>query len=191
MKRLSKRMSLALTTLVLLGAVPIVTGTPVFASLKQAGEAIAQVLNRPEVKLNLSVEKQVVGQDQQGAKVVSWKALEGKATVNPGDVLRYIVKGQNAGDVAAKKLAVTQPIPKKTVFVLGSATDASRAKLTYSIDNGKSFVEKPMVQVKLPDGKVETRSAPAEVYTHVRWSFAQALNPKAAIDASYQVKVLQ
>jgi hypothetical protein len=57
------------------------------------------------------------------------------------------------------------------------------------VPNGKTFVEKPIVQVKLPDGKVEMRPAPAEAYTHVRWNFGSSVNPKTMMAASYQVRV--
>jgi uncharacterized repeat protein (TIGR01451 family) len=178
--KMSKRMSIALTTAALVGAIPFFTSAPVQASLQQATDAIAQALQRPDVKLQLQVEAQ---------EKENWKELTGKVSVQPGTVLRYTVKGQNAGDRAAEKLVITQPVPAKTAYVLGSATSQHEAKLTYSIDQGKSFVEAPTVQVKRPDGTVETRPAPAEAYTHVRWSFTQALNPKAAIAAAYQVKV--
>lgn len=63
------------------------------------------------------------------------------------------------------------------------------AKIIYSIDNGKSFGEKPLVQVKLPNGKIVTRPAPAALYTHVRWKFGQAISPKVDVNATYQVRV--
>jgi uncharacterized repeat protein (TIGR01451 family) len=180
MKRVSKRMSIALTTIALVGAIPLLGGSPVLASLQQAGEAIAQALNRPHVDLKLSVEKQ---------NAETWKSIQGKVSVHPGDVLRYTVSGQNTGDTPAKNLVVTQPIPKQAIYVLGSAVDNAKAKTVYSIDNGKSFVKAPTIQVTLANGKTETRPAPAEAYTHVRWSFVNPLSPKAEVNAAYQVKI--
>jgi uncharacterized repeat protein (TIGR01451 family) len=188
MKRLSKQMSIALTAIAVVGTIPVLAGTPVLASLKQAGEVISQALNRPQVNLQLNVEKQVV-EDDADQNVANWKTLQGKADVYPGDVLRYTVSGQNVGDTPAKNLAVTQPIPKKMIYVLGSATNNANAKTVYSIDNGKNFVEAPTIQVKLANGQIETRPAPAEAYTHVRWNFTSSLNPKAEVNAAYQVKV--
>lgn len=188
MKSVSKHVSIAMSAAALTVTLSLVNHTPVMAGFKQMGEVIAQALNRPQIKLNLSAEKQIVSQDQKGQKMVSWKALSGKVTVNPGDVLRYTVTGQNEGDRVAKKFVVTQPIPKQMIYVLGSATNSSNAKTTYSIDNGKSFVENPTIQVRLPNGQVETRPAPAEAYTHLRWQFGDA-NPKAMVNAKYQVKV--
>lgn len=159
------------------------------------GQVLAQnVQNKPQVKLNLMAAKQIVQQDQQGKQQITWQALQspdGKpVVVQPGDLLRYTVAGVNQGDRAANNLVVTQPIPQKTVYVLDSSTVKNAGvTTTYSIDNGKSFVAKPTIQVKLPDGKLETRPAPASAYTHVRWRFGQAIDPKATITAAYQVRV--
>lgn len=190
MKRLSKRAQrIALIALAIAGMVPVVMITPVMAGLKQVRQAVTQTLDRPQVKLALTVEQQVVEQNQQGKQTVLWKAMEGKVAVKPGNVLRYSVKGQNVGNAAAKNLIITQPIPRQTVYIVGSTSNSNNAKATYSINNGKSFVENPTVQVKLPDGTVKTRSAPAEAYTHVRWTVSKALSPKAGVSAEYQVKV--
>lgn len=188
MKKVSKRVAISLSATAFTIAIPLMSNSPVMAGLKQMGDAIAQTLNRPQINLILSAEKQIVNPDQNNQKTVSWKALEGKVSVNPGDVLRYTVTGRNEGDRSAKKLVVTQPIPKQMIYVLASATNISNAKTTYSIDNGKSFVENPTVSVKLANGQVETRPAPAEVYTHIRWSFGDT-NPKVTVKATYLVKV--
>ncbi len=184
-----KRLSVILGAVVLIAAVPLIGGSPVLASLQQAGESIVQSIRRPQVKLNLTAEKQLVEIDKAGKQKVTWQSLAGKAVVQPGDVLRYTVSSQNAGDVPAKNLALTQPIPSPMTYVLGSATNNNGAKTTYSIDNGNSFVENPTIEVKLPDGKVETQPAPAEAYTHIRWSFDQSLDPAAGVKAAYEVKV--
>jgi uncharacterized repeat protein (TIGR01451 family) len=189
MKHLPKHLSIALGTFALFAATPVFSSTPVQASFKQAGVVIAQALSRPKVQLNLGVEKKTVAQDQSGKAIVAWKRLEGKVSVNPGDVMRYTVIGKNTGNAPAKNLVVTQPIPKQTVYVLASANNTSNAKTLYSVDNAKSFVASPTVQVKLANGKVETRPAPAETYTHVRWKFESAMNPNSDVKAEYQVKV--
>jgi len=145
---------------------------------------------QPKVQLRLTADKKMVQKDTVGKDKVTWVSLQGNVTVQPGDVLRYTVTGANNGSRPATNLVVTQPIPKQTAYVLNSsATIKSTATVTYSIDNGKTFVAKPTVQVKLANGKVETRPAPAEVYTHVRWKFTDAIATKATIGAVYQVRV--
>ncbi|MBE9028860.1 DUF11 domain-containing protein [filamentous cyanobacterium LEGE 11480] len=183
MKRISKRLSIGVLAAAAVTVLPFVS-QPVMASLQQAGETISQALQRPQVKLNLSAEKQVVQSDN-----TAWQALQGDVTVVPGDVLRYTVTGENAGQVAANKLVVTQPIPQKMTYRLDTATDTANANKRYSIDGGKTFTAQPMVEVTLPNGKTEMRPAPATAYTHVRWQFQNHLNPDAAMTASYEVTV--
>jgi uncharacterized repeat protein (TIGR01451 family) len=183
------RWSMGLGLAAIMTAAPFLASAPVMASLQQAGEAIAQTLRRPDVKLNLTAEQQVVEKDLAGETKTSWKDLSGKVTVHPGDVLRYTVTGQNAGESAAKKLSVTQPIPKQMAYVMDSTSHSGSAKTVYSIDNGQHFVDQPMIAVTLPNGQVEEQPAPAEAYTHVRWQFDNTLNPNAGVKASYQAKV--
>ena len=111
--------------------------------------------------MRLEVEKKVIQTTVDGKPKVSWKALKGEAKVQPGDVLRYRVNGGNNGDKAVKNLAINQPIPEGTQYILKSATvnQNKGAKITYSIDGGKTFVENPTVKVKLENGKVENRPA--------------------------------
>ena len=105
-------------------------------------------------------------------------------------MIRYTVTGANNSVRPVNNLVVTQPIPQQTAYLLNSVTvDHPGAIVTYSIDKGKTFVAKPIIQIKLADGKVQTQPAPAEMYTHVRWKFAQPINPKTALNAAYQVRV--
>ena len=145
---------------------------------------------QPKVQLRLTADKKMVQKDTAGKDKVTWVSLQGNVTVQPGDVIRYTVTGANNGDRPANNLVVTQPIPRQTAYILNSSnTINTTATVTYSIDNGKTFVAKPTVQVKLANGKVETRPAPAEVYTHVRWNFTDAIAVKSTIGAVYQVRV--
>jgi len=181
--------------LVGLGAVALlasgsyITELPAIAKLLPATEVAQNPQAKRQVQLNLTAAKKVVQQAEGGKQQVSWQPLQGKVTVQPGDVIRYTVTGQNNSDRPVKNLVVTQPIPKQTVYVLNSASINNTATVTYSIDNGKTFVAKPTVKVKLTDGKVVTQPAPATAYTHVRWKFGQAINPKATAAAAYQVRV--
>jgi uncharacterized repeat protein (TIGR01451 family) len=168
---------------------PFVASTPVFASLQEAGSAIAQRLTRPDVKLSMSIEKQVTVVDAEGKEKQEWQALEGEAAVNPGDVLRYAVSSENAGEIAAENLVITQPIPAQMTFVIGSVKGNTAAETTYSIDNGETFVAEPMVEVTLPDGTVEMQPAPAEAYTHVKRDFNTALAAAEVVNVSHEVTV--
>lgn len=161
------------------------------AQAQQQTQILAQnILPQRKVQLNLLAQKQVVQKDTQGKQKVTWQALQGKGIVQPGDVIRYTVSGANNSDRPIKNLVVTQPIPQRTMYVLNSTTVKNEgATITYSIDKGKTFVAKPIIRVKLANGKVETQPAPANMYTHVRWKFEQPINPKTAVNAAYQVRV--
>lgn len=173
----------------LVASAPLAVSTPVFANLQDAGTALAQSLSQPEVTLEMGVEKRVTVIDANGQEKAEWQTLEGAATVNPGDVLRYGVTSSNAGDVAAENLVVTQPIPAAMTYVIGSAKGNAAATATYSIDNGATFVAQPMVEVVLPNGTPEMQPAPAEAYTHVKWNFTRALGAAEVVNVSHEVTV--
>lgn len=173
----------------LVAAAPLAVSTPVFASLQEAGTAIAQLITRPEVKLEMGVEKQVTVVDAEGKSTTKWQTLEGEATVQPGDKLRYAVESSNASETSARKLVITQPVPAAMTFVIGSEKGNTAADAAYSIDNGVTFVAEPMVEVTLPDGTVEMQPAPAEAYTHVKWNFSDALGKDEAVKVSHEVTV--
>jgi uncharacterized repeat protein (TIGR01451 family) len=187
-----KRLSIAgIGAIAIIATVPFVSSVPGLTALHNIGDAIAQTVAPAKVNLRLTAEKKEVQKDSQGKQQVVWKSLQGNVVVQPGDVLRYTVTGENASARPVKKLSLMQPIPKQTKYVLNSVTVPQNvgAKVVFSIDGGKSFVEKPTVQVKLPNGTVETRPAPAEAYTHVRWNFANPLAPATKVNASYEVEV--
>ncbi|KAM3096745.1 hypothetical protein ACKFKF_21775 [Phormidesmis sp. 146-12] len=167
-----------------------INGSPAIAQIFNAGSTIAQnVLRQPKVNLNLVADQKVVKKDAQGKEMTSWRPVDGKVKAKSGDVFRFTVTGENEGTREAKNFVITQPVPKGTVYELSTATVAQGITATYSIDQGKTFVVRPMVKVTLPGGKVEERPAPATAYTHVRWSIAQDLSPNASVAAAYQVKV--
>jgi uncharacterized repeat protein (TIGR01451 family) len=177
------------------GLATAVLMAPVFfnvnvAAFARDGALAQSAQTKPQVQLALVAEKKITQLDQKGKEQVTWQALgSGKASVQAGDTVRYIVTGKNTSDQPAANLAITEPMPKGTVYVLNSTSADSDAKATYSVDGAKNFVEKPMVQVSLPNGKVESKPAPAEAYTNVRWNFKKNLAPKATVKAVYEVKV--
>ena len=174
----------------LVATVPFFSNTPVLANIQDAGKSIiTQALKGPEVNLNLSVYKQVERVNQEGKKEIVWIDLGQQAKVVPGDTLRYVVTSENVGDKPAKDLVITQPISPQMIYVIGSATTSNKAKITYSIDGGKTFVENPTIKVTLEDGKVEERPAPAESYTHVRWKLTDEIAGKASTMFGYKVTV--
>ncbi len=187
-----KRLTIAsISAIALLATVPFVSAIPGVPSWNTVGNAIAETLNPAKVDLTLSAEKQEVKKDEQGQDKIVWKNLQGNVVVQPGDVLRYTLVGQNTGAHAVRNLTLNQPIPKGTAYVLNTATASLELapKITYSIDGGKTYSEKPTIEVKQPDGTVKTEEAPAEAYTNIRWKFGASINPASKLSANYQVKV--
>ncbi|NEO99905.1 MAG: hypothetical protein F6K58_14735 [Symploca sp. SIO2E9] len=191
MKRLHKILGLGTLTVAL--ALPFISNSPVWAQLESAGQAIAENLQREEqIKLVLSAEKKLVEIDNKGQNKITWQELNNKVVkVFPNDFIRYTLKGENISDRAVRNLVVNQPIPQQTKYVLGSATVAQNngAEITYSIDNGNTFVKNPVIKVTLADGTVEEQPAPAQAYTHIRWNFGDSVDSGIALKATYEVEV--
>ncbi|MEA5602052.1 hypothetical protein [Nostoc sp. UHCC 0252] len=185
-----KRISFAgLGAFALITIVPFVGQIPGIANVWHSGSAVAQnIKTQGQIQLRLEAEKQVVAKDQQGKQSQKWEPLKGQVVVQPGDVLRYTLTGENKSDRPVKNLTLNQPIPKGMVYVLKSVNVANNAKVIYSIDGGRSFVENPTVKVTLPDGKVETKPAPAIAYTHIRLQIP-SLAAKTTIKVTYQTQV--
>lgn len=186
---MKKHWILGATAALMVSGFPV-NGSPAIAQIFNAGTAIAQnVLRQPKVNLQLIADQKVIQKDAQGQESITWKSVDNKVVAKSGDVFRFTVTGKNEGNREAKNFVVTQPVPRGTVYQLNTATMAEGMTVTYSIDQGKTFVSRPTVKVMLPNGKVEERPAPSEAYTHVRWSIAQDLTPGASVSAAYQVKV--
>ncbi|MEH1785480.1 MAG: hypothetical protein V7L23_07785 [Nostoc sp.] len=186
MKRLS---FVSLGAFALIAIVPFVGQIPGIANVWHSTSAVAEnVKTQGQIQLRLEAEKQVVAQDQQGKQSQKWEPLKGQVVVQPGDVLRYTLSGENKSDRPVKNLTFNQPIPQGMVYVLNSTNVANNAKVIYSIDGGRSFVENPTVKVTLPNGKVETKPAPASAYTHIRLQIP-SLAAKTTVKATYQTQV--
>ncbi|WP_224095345.1 hypothetical protein [Nostoc sp. MS1] len=174
----------------LLTTVSFTTCLPGVVSWWSSNSAVAQSPQKQTaLQLRLEGEKQVLTKDQQGKQQVTWQALKGQAQVKSGDILRYTLTGENTSDRPIKNLTLYQPIPKGMVYVLKSANLSNQnAKITYSIDGGRTFVENPTIKVTLPGGKVETQPAPATAYTHIRLQLP-LVTAKTTVKATYETQV--
>jgi uncharacterized repeat protein (TIGR01451 family) len=185
-----KRFSIAgIGAFALFATVPFFTQIPGIANVWHSDSAIAQnVKTQGQIQLRLEAEKRVISQDQQGRQIQTWQPLKGQAVIQPGNVLRYTLIGENKSDRLVKNLALNQPIPQGMSYVLKSANITNNGKIVYSIDGGRSFGENPTIKVTLPGGKVETRPAPASAYTHIRLQ-VPSVAAKTIIKATYQTQV--
>lgn len=107
----------------------------------------------------------------------------------PGDVIEYRLAFTNHTDGAVSDVVLVDPIPAGLVFLPGTVT-ASREdlRIEYSIDDGASWSESPVVDVDV-EGETVTRPAPADAYTHVRWTVTGSVNPGARVDARFRARV--
>ena len=140
---------------------------------------------KPEITLSVTSEREVV-EVVQGKKVV--KRVPAKE-VEPGQVLIFTLKYSNKGDEAATNVVFDNPIPKETVYELGSAT-GSGSKITFSINKGKDYKKPTLLryEVKGSDGKTVKKKASPDQYTNVRWVIS-TVPPGSGGELSYRARV--
>ena len=143
---------------------------------------VALAAPKVEVKIKAAKEKVVVSS---GKKVKRLVAVE--KTV-PGDVIHYFILYRNVGNEAATNAILTDPIPKGTVYVSGSASNTEN--VTFSIDGGKTFDRPTLLtyQVKGINGQVEMKNAAPDQYTNIRWTITK-IPAGATGRVSFQVRV--
>lgn len=134
---------------------------------------------RPEVKVQLSA---AVERDSELVP------LDKATAVKPGEVLDWTIMSENSGDAPAHDYKALARIPRGTEFIAGSAK-ADGAKALYSIDDGKSFSDKPTVEEKQTDGTVKRVAAPVAMYTDIRYEWSDPLAQGGKLTASYKLRV--
>ena len=117
-------------------------------------------------------------------------AAENRAVAKPGDVIRYALVFTNVTTGPVKNVQFVDPIPQGTVYVLGSAAADRPARIEYSTDGGKSYSAQPTIAVT-QDGKTVERPAPAERYTHVRWTVLGSLASGAKVQAEFRTQITE
>jgi uncharacterized repeat protein (TIGR01451 family) len=140
---------------------------------------LISAIARPEVKVQLSA---TVERDSELVP------LEKASAVRPGEVLDWTILSENSGNAAAHDYKTVARIPRGTEFIAGSAK-AEGAKAVYSIDNGKSFSDKPTVEEKQADGTVKRVAAPVAMYTDIRYEWSDPLAQGGKLSAAYKLRV--
>jgi uncharacterized repeat protein (TIGR01451 family) len=107
----------------------------------------------------------------------------------PGDTVRYHLVFTNVSAGAVHGIVLDNPIPAGLRYDVGSAkADRSDVAILYSIDGGKTFSPAPVIDAVV-DGQHQQQPAPAEMYTHVRWTINGAVPKGAQIRAEYDAQV--
>jgi uncharacterized repeat protein (TIGR01451 family) len=127
------------------------------------------------VALTLTADKEVIKDN-----IITYQPISGKASVRPGDVIRYTVVAKNNSHCPLKNLILKQPIPRGTNYLKDSATAVEGAQLLFSIDGGKTFVSNP---------KIDDKPAPATAYNYLRWKFRRDVPTNSQVKTSYKLQV--
>jgi len=147
---------------------------------------------KPEIVLSVTSEKEVI-EKQNGKNVVKRvpaKDIEsGAKDIESGQVLIFTLKYSNKGNENAKNVVFDNPIPKETVYEVGSAKGAG-SEITFSINDGKSYKKPSMLtyEIKGAGGKKIRKKASPEKYTNVRW-IIPGVPPGAGGELSYRARV--
>lgn len=165
---------------VVLCALVVMSGAGAFARSGVVRRALNPTgAGRPEITVALAA---TVARDDKQI------ALDNKQVVRPNEILTWTINSQNTGTTAAQDYATIGQIPQGTSFVASSAS-ANGTVVTYSIDNGKTFVLTPTIAERQADGTVKQVPAPATMYTQVRYEWADPLAAGINLSASYKVRV--
>jgi len=170
MKTFNQRIR-ALSLLVL--CLALAGGGAAFAEKKLATKG------QPSIKVTLSGDT-----ERKGERI----ALDKAGMVKPGEIINWMIDSGNEGNGAARDYKAVGQIPVGTSFVAGSAMSKD-ASVTYSVDGGKTFSAKPMVEEKQADGSTKLVTAPVSSYTQLRYEWSTPIEPGQKISATYQVRV--
>jgi len=108
------------------------------------------------------------------------------AKVLPGTAVIYTLNAKNTSAAPVADVVMTDPIPSAMEYVDGSVS-AQDARVTFSVDGGKSFAAKEALKVKGEDGAMRA-AVPAD-FTHIRWQLEKPLAPGEVRAVSFRAKV--
>ena len=134
-----------------------------------------------EIKATAEVEVKVKKPDgsEEGKRVPATR-------VPPGETVIYTLSARNTSEKPADDVIVTDPIPEHMEYVDGSVT-ADGARVTFSVDGGKSFAAKESLKVLGEDGAM--RAALPTDFTHIRWQLEKPLAPGEARAVSFRARL--
>jgi len=110
-------------------------------------------------------------------------------SVRPGEILNWTLTSRNEGGAPALGYQTTAPMPAGTSYVEGSGSGEESPQITFSINGGRDFSARPMIEEKQADGSIKTVPAPVTLYTHIRYLWNGPLASGSAVSATYKVRV--
>ena len=113
------------------------------------------------------------------------KRLVPASKVVPGDEIVWTITAKNVCDKAADNIVIANPLPAEMNYVANSAMGVG-ADITYSVD-GKEFNAPAAIVVH--DANGVRRTASADEYRAVRWTYKNAFAPGATTFVRYRALV--
>lgn len=155
-------------------------------SLVICSSAAAALENKPNLVLNLSVEKQIIVKNEEGTANIQWQEV---TETEPGDILRYTISYVNAGNAEARNAVIVDPVPQGTTYI-GSSAEGKDSQINFSLD-GKNFQSPPLLtyKVKQDDGTETEYKATPDMYTHINWTMSKPVPPGGSGTLNFSVKV--
>ena len=106
--------------------------------------------------------------------------------VAPGMSVIYTLSAKNTSAAPVADVVMTDPIPEQMEYVDGSVS-AENARVTFSVDGGKTFAAKEALKVRGEDGAMRA-AVPAD-FTHIRWQLEKPLGPGEVRAVSFRARV--
>lgn len=149
------------------------------------GAGDLQAKQQPKLELKTTAEKEVKVK-KQGKWVLERRPAD---TAAPGDVVVYTITYTNTGTGTMVDAAIVNPVPSG-MRVNPESAAGKDADVTCSIDNGRSYHPPPiMVPMKKTDGSLESKPAPLDRYTHIRWLVKRPVQPGQSGHVSFKATV--
>ena len=139
---------------------------------------------QPPIEITSEVHELIEVMDDQGKPQQKVIAAD---EITPGDQILFTTRFKNNGDESSDNVVITNPIPKHTRYLAGSAK-GENCIITFSVDGGRAWGDATALKVRLKDGSF--RAATATDYTHIRWKYAKVLQPAEQKSISFQTKLL-
>jgi uncharacterized repeat protein (TIGR01451 family) len=151
-----------------------------------ATAAMAQIGQKPELVLTLSVQKEVIVTGEGGKPKTEWREVQ---STGPGDVLRYTIRYENKGKGEARDAKIVDPVPQNTSYI-GESAGGDDAAIAFSLD-GKTFHPPPRLtyRVRQADGTEVEHIATPDMYTHIQWKLIKPVPPGGTGSVSFKVLV--
>jgi uncharacterized repeat protein (TIGR01451 family) len=164
-------------TLIGIAALAALAATQGVAANAQTEAATQSAQGCISLKTVAETEQEVV--DEKGERV---KRLMPAAKVTPGTEVVWTVVASNVCAAPVGNVFIDNPVPEHMRYVADSALGVGAA-IVYSLD-GRRYGAPETLRVRDADGS--ERLARPDEYTHIRWSFRNAIAPGQLATARFR-----